>query len=183
MNSKQRTMMITKIALCVALISISAYISIPIPFTPVVVSAQTLVINLVAFILTPTQSFAALGVYLAIGFCGVPVFAGGGAGIGTLLGPTGGFLIGFWAAAVLISLLKGKEKQLWRYLVVSIGVGMPVIYFFGTLFLCLLHQMDIWSALMSAVVPFLVLDAAKCVVSSILGVALNKALARTGMAF
>lgn len=181
-EQRSRTFMMTKIALCVALICISSYIIIPLPFTPVVISAQTLIINLTALILTPRQSLAALGIYLAIGICGVPVFSGGTAGIGKIFSPTGGFYIGFLAAAFLISLLKGKEGRFWRYTVVTIGVGIPVIYLFGVLFMCIFQQVDLRAALVGAVIPFLAGDIAKCIAASSLALVLNRALAHTRMA-
>ena len=182
MEQRSKTFIMTKIALCVALLCASAYLVIPLPFTPTVISAQTLIVNLTALILTPLQSCAALGVYLLLGICGVPVFAGGMAGIGRILSPSGGFLIGFWVAAILISLLKGKIGHFWRYIVVTIGVGMPVIYLFGVVFMCIFQQVDIRTALIGAVVPFLIGDAVKCVVASSLALALNKALSKTKMA-
>lgn len=90
---------LTKIALCVALLCVSSYIAIPLPFTSVVLTAQTLVINVVALILTPVQSACAVGLYILLGICGLPVFAGGTAGIGRIIGPTGGFIVGFLVAA------------------------------------------------------------------------------------
>lgn len=169
---------LTKTSLCVALLCVSAFIVIPIPFTPIMITAQTLVVTLVSLLLKPSQSAAAVGVYLLLGICGVPVFSGGTAGIGQLLGPTGGFILGFLVAAPLMSWLKGKNNRFFRYALISIFVGIPVIDLFGTVFFCISQHVDPWAALMAAVVPFLIGDVCKCIVASMLAVPLNHALLR-----
>lgn len=176
-----KLMEMTKISLCVALLCVSAFLVIPIPFTPVMITAQTVIVTLVALLLTPAQSAAAVGIYLLIGVCGVPVFAGGTGGIAHLLGPTGGFCFGFLAASPLISWLKGKQNRLPRYLVVSIAVGIPVIYLSGTVMLCLVGHMGVPQALAAGVAPFVVGDVLKCVGACLIAVPLNKALAHQGV--
>lgn len=167
---------LTKISICIALLCVSSYLSFPIPFSTAPITMQTVIINLIALILTPAQSAAAVGVYILLGICGLPVFSGGTAGIGRLLGPTGGFIIGFLISAPLISLLKGKKESIVRYLLVTILVGMPVLYAFGTAFMCITQKMNIIAALSAAVVPFIFGDVLKCIAGSYLALALNKAL-------
>lgn len=174
--SRARIQTLTKIAVCIALLVISSYLVIPLPFTPVVITAQTLMVNLIALVLTPRQAAAAMGVYLLAGLIGLPVFAGGISGPAKFASPTGGFLIGFFIAVVLISLLKGGKACFWRYLLVTVLVGIPVINLCGTLLMCLLHGMELPAALMSAVVPFLPGDILKAVAACLLGVALNRLL-------
>ena len=110
MKPKMSTRELTKTALCVALLCISSYISFPIPFTPIVITAQTLVVSLIGLILNPMESFLSTLIFMLLGCVGLPVFSGGTAGIGKLFGPTGGFIIGFLAAAPLISFTKGKKS-------------------------------------------------------------------------
>ena len=86
---------LTKMALCLALICVSAYIAIPIPFTPVLITAQTIIVNLIALLLTPAQSAFVISVYTLMGLCGLPVFSGGAGGIAKLLGPAGRYILGF----------------------------------------------------------------------------------------
>jgi biotin transport system substrate-specific component len=59
-----KTRELTKMSICIALLCVSAYISFPLPFTPAMVTAQTVMINLIALILTPKQSAIAIGVDL-----------------------------------------------------------------------------------------------------------------------
>lgn len=80
-------------------IALLAQIRVPLPFTPVPITGQTLAVLLVGAALGSRRGAAAVLLYLAEGLAGLPVFAGGGAGLAHLLGPTGGYLVGFVAAA------------------------------------------------------------------------------------
>ena len=171
------TRVLTKIAICVALLSVSAYISIPLPFTAAMLTALTVVVNLVAFILTPKQAFLTLAVYILLGSAGIPVFVGGTAGVGKLVGPTGGFILGFLLSAPLISLLKGKVPDFKRYMFIAVFVGMPVIYICGSISMCLVQNLDIFSTLVVAVFPFILGDIIKAGIAAYLGVKLNKVFA------
>lgn len=101
----------TKIALCVAALCVSSYLVIPLPFTPIVLSAHTIVVNLIGLILPPLSAACTLITYLIMGLIGLPVFSGGTSGPGKLFGPTGGFYFGFLVAVIVISLLKGKKTS------------------------------------------------------------------------
>lgn len=96
-----------------ALIAVGAFIQIPIPFLSF--SLQTLFLALAAVLLTPRWAVASVLIYIAVGLLGFPVFSRGG-GIGYILQPSFGFLIGFvlwaWASSRIISKL--KEKTVWK---------------------------------------------------------------------
>uniref|UniRef100_UPI002580E7FB biotin transporter BioY n=2 Tax=Oceanithermus sp. TaxID=2268145 RepID=UPI002580E7FB len=74
-------------------VALLAQVALPLPFTPVPVTLQTLGVLLVGAALGSRLGAQALGLYLAAGAAGLPVFAGGGAGVGWLAGPTGGYLL------------------------------------------------------------------------------------------
>ena len=95
MNTKSRfnTLELTKMGLLTALICVSAYIVIPLPFSPASLTAQTLVVNLIALLLTPRQAAFTIIVYIFLGLTGLPVFSGGVGGPGKLFGPTGGYIM------------------------------------------------------------------------------------------
>ena len=169
-----KTKELTKMSICIALLCVSAYISFPLPFTPAMVTTQTIIINLIALILTPKQSLITIGAYILIGICGVPVFIGATAGLGKIFGPTGGFILGFLVAAPVISFLKGKSNDIRKYLMLTILVGMPIIYVCGTFTMCLVLKMNIVAGLMVAVVPFIIGDIVKCIASCFLAVKLNE---------
>ena len=102
---------LTKIGICIALLCVSSYISIPIPFSPAPITAQTVIINLIAIILLPKEAFFAVLGYILLGICGLPVFSGGQSGIGKILGPSGGYIIGYLVAAVLMSFILRKMEN------------------------------------------------------------------------
>ena len=104
---------ITKMSICVALCCVSAYISIPLPFTTAMITALTVVMNLTAFILKPKQTLIVMLVWILLGSAGLPVFVGGTAGFGRLFGPTGGFIIAFAIAYPPCQLVKRPEKFLY----------------------------------------------------------------------
>ena len=86
-------------------IALGAQIAIPLPFTPVPVTLQTLAVLLAGCTLGKGRGALAVIVYIVEGCAGLPVFSGGTGGIVHLLGPTGGYLVGFVAAAYLVGLL------------------------------------------------------------------------------
>lgn len=165
---------LTKMSICIAIICISAYISFPLPFSPVMITAQTIAINLVALILTPKQSFIVTLLYIILGAFGLPVFSGGTSGFGRIFGPTGGFILGFLIITPLMSYFKGKDYNFKRYLSVTIIIGMIVLYAVGAVFMSVVQTISIVQALSLAVFPFVVGDIFKCVLSSFIAVKLNK---------
>jgi biotin transport system substrate-specific component len=90
------------------LIAISAQIAIPLPFTPVPLTLQTLVVLAAGVVLGSSRGALAITLYLLEGCAGLPVFSGAASGITHLLGPTGGYLIGFLPAAWLTGFLAEK---------------------------------------------------------------------------
>lgn len=87
------------------LIGFSSQLYVPLPFSPVPLSTQTLAVLLAGAYLGARRGFLAVLLFLAEGVLGLPFFAGGAAGLTHLLGPTGGFLLGFAPAAFLTGLL------------------------------------------------------------------------------
>lgn len=175
MNKKSlSTKALTKIGICVALLCVSSYISIPLPFSLAPITAQTIIINLLAIILLPKEAFFAVFAYILLGACGLPVFSGGTSGIGRILGPTGGYLVGYLIAAVVISYLKGKENCFRRYVLVTVFVGIPIIYICGLVSMGIYLQKDIITMITVSILPFLPGDLLKCIAGSYLGFELNK---------
>lgn len=167
-NSKFSTMQLTKMALMLALVSISSYIVIPLPGAATGLTAQTLVINLTALLLTPKETFFTMFSYWLLGFIGAPVFAGGVSGPGKMLGPLGGYYIGFVVATVLISLCKGKKYNRLRYTLVVTLIGMPVIYGIACGWMKFIGDMTWKAAFLGGVLPFIPLDFIKAVAAVIL---------------
>ena len=167
-KSRNKTLEMTRLALLIAMNCVSAYLIIPLPFSMSPLALQTLVVNLVAFLLTPKQAFITMFAYILIGFIGVPVFTGGTAGPAKLFGPTGGYIWGFLIAVVLIAYLKGKVYNFRRFAVVGICIGIPVIYLFGAIWLKFLTDMNWEAVFLTGVLPFIPLDIVKCLVAVII---------------
>jgi biotin transport system substrate-specific component len=87
-----------------AMLTLSARVVLPIPGSPVPVTAQTLAVLVIGALLPWQLALSSVTSYLLAGLAGLPVFAMGG-GAAYLLGPTGGFLLGFVPAAVIASRL------------------------------------------------------------------------------
>lgn len=102
-------------ALFAALTAAVAWFKIPLPFTPVPITLQTLVVLLSGAMLGPYYGALSMIIYVAVGAMGLPVFAGGSSGIGALLGPTGGYLVSYFIAAFVIGKML-ERKHLSRFL-------------------------------------------------------------------
>ena len=153
----------TKVALLVAMNCISAYIIIPLPFSLSPIAMQPFIINLIGYLLNAKQAFTCMLVYILLGMAGVPVFTGGTSGPGKILGPTGGYILGFMVAVTVMAYLRGKEYNFKRYVLVGLLAGVPIIYLMGMGQLMLLTGMDAPKAFLTGVLPFIPLDIVKCV--------------------
>jgi biotin transport system substrate-specific component len=99
------------VAVTVLFTTLGAYAEVSLPGSLVPVTLQSMVVILSGVMLGPTLGAAAMIAYVALGAAGVPVFAGGGAGIGHLFGPTGGYLLAFPAAAASAGLIAGRVQR------------------------------------------------------------------------
>ena len=172
-TAADKTRNLTKMALCVALLAISSYLAFPLPFTPAMVVGTTIIVNMTAFILKPNDAFLVLLAWLLIGAIGVPVLPGGSAGLGRLVGPTGGFYVAFAIAAWLMSKLLNGSNSFKRMVFLGIAVGMPVIYVGGCISMYLVAHMGVWATLVAAVFPLIFGDVVKVVAGAFLATRIN----------
>lgn len=144
-----------------------AQVRIPLPFTPVPLTGQTLGVLLVAAVLGRARGAASLGLYLIEGLLGLPVFAGEPLGLARLLGPTGGYLVGFVAAAALVGALaeRGMDRD-WKRVSLMYLSGMAVIYLFGVAWLALFTGPQ--GALTAGLLPFLPGDVVKAAIAALI---------------
>ncbi|WP_298200806.1 biotin transporter BioY [Desulfosporosinus sp.] len=147
---------------------------ITIPMQPVPITLQTLFTGLAGVLLGGYAGALSQVVYVLLGVIGLPVFSGGKAGLGTLMGPTGGYLIGFIVAAYVIGKMVEAKKELGlAWLGLSLVVGNLVIYTLGVAQLSLVAHLSIPKALLAGVVPFLVGDVLKLVATALIGLKLR----------
>lgn len=165
---------ITRMALCVAILCVTSFLVIPLPFTPIVISLHTVAVNIIGLILAPMQAGFSVLMYLLMGLIGLPVFAAGTAGPGKLFGPTGGYYFGFLFAAIAISLLRGKRISMKQYCLVSIAVGVPIQHICAIIGMSLHNGGSIEVAFATVSMPFILGDILKCIMASMVGVSLNK---------
>jgi biotin transport system substrate-specific component len=162
------------ISLFATLIAVSGYISVPLPISTVPVTAQTLAVMLAGCLLPAGHAAASVLVFLAMGALGLPVFSGGAAGLGIIVGKTGGYLIGFLAGAAAIAFLKGKKTSFIRLLAANTIGGIIVVYFFGVLWLNFVTGIGISKAFIFGALPFIPGDIVKVVVASAIASRLSR---------
>ena len=108
--------------------SLAARLEIPVPWSPVPITGQTFAVLLSGAVLGTRRAFLAQLLYLAEGALGLPVFAGGGAGAATFIGPTAGYLIGFPLAAALTGWLaeRGWDRHFSTMLIAMLLGSLPI---------------------------------------------------------
>jgi len=143
-----------------------AQVRIPLPFTPVPITGQTFAVLVVGASLGSRRGAASLALYLLLGVLGLPFFAGGASGLAVLLGPTGGYLVGFVVASSLVGLLaaRGFDRRIPGALLAFLA-GEIVIYLFGVAWLSV--YLGIQHAIVAGLLPFLIGDAIKLVAAGL----------------
>ncbi|GAB4485515.1 MAG: biotin transporter BioY [Anaerolineales bacterium] len=154
------------VAVGALLVALFAQIRIPLPFTPVPLTGQTFAVLLVGAALGSKRGFASLGLYTGLGLVGLPVFAGGAAGLGYALGPTGGYLLGFILSAYIIGRLaeRGLERSI-RTSLLPFAVGTVIIYALGAGWLA--FYVGPQAAIAKGILPFLPGDLLKLVLAAL----------------
>lgn len=184
--AQPRTRGLVTAALVAALIAAGAWIAIPVG--PVPVTLQTFAVVLAALVLPPRQALAAVGVYVLLGVVGVPVFAGGRAGLSVLAGPTGGFIAGFaagaWAGAVVRTTVTARRvparfaARRPSYVLgdaLAAALVLACSYLLGWANLAFVHGMGPGGALAAGVLPFLAADLVKSIAAVLVAGALRRA--------
>ena len=152
-SSHTKVLSLTYVALMAALMAVCAWITIPVgpvPFT--------------------MQTFA---VFAALGLVGLPVFAGFSSGAAALLGPTGGFLLGFLASALVYWGVTAKWGKSLPGMALAMGLGLVVCYAFGTVWFLLVYTgggsaATLLGALTLCVFPYILPDLGKIVLALVL---------------
>ena len=158
---------LTKMALLLALMCISAFLSFPNPLTPgMMTTLLTLIMCLVGFLLQPKQAFIVLAGYVILASF-VPVYVGGR--IANIFGPTGGYILSWPIAYTVLSLLKGHTSSFWQYTWRSIVITIPLVHIGGIAGYMLftgmgLHQL--WAAFLLVSAPFIPTDIVKCIIAA-----------------
>jgi biotin transport system substrate-specific component len=177
--AKRRTITgITLTALFAALIAAGAFIALPLSVSPVPIVLQNLFALLSGLILGPALGSAAAGLYLLAGAIGVPVFAGASGGFVRFLGPTGGFLLGYFLAALTAGLIAGKPRPefrtpLWR-IILAVLAGFLIIYVPGVIRLKFVIAKPWAAALAAGFTPFIIGDVLKGIAAVVIAPRLRR---------
>jgi len=153
-------------SLMAALIGVGALIHLPIGPVPVVL--QNLFVLLAGLLLGSRYGLASVLLYLLIGSMGLPVFAGGKGGIAHFMGPTGGFLVGFAAAAFIAGLISERLPRGLVTDILAVAAGSLIIYLMGVPWLKMVTQMTWAKAFTVGMLPFLPGDILKAAAAVLL---------------
>jgi len=151
-----RSRTIAYAAACIGLIALGGWISVP--FFPVPFTLQTLFVLLTGAVMK-RHAVIPVALYVLLGTLGLPLFHNGMTGPGVLLGPTGGYLIGFVFAALAVGL--AYERRSSSVHIAGIILGTALIYVFGVAWLVISLSMGLVPAVIAGVVPFVIGDVIK----------------------
>ena len=161
-NSLTQLKNIAAVTMAAAVIAVCAWITIPytVPFT-----MQTFAVSFALLLLGGKRGVLSVIIYILIGAVGAPVFSGFRSGIGTLLGPTGGYIFGFILIALIYLVFEKKADTIIKKAAVLLA-GLLLCYAFGTAQFVILMKSGgsspgILQALMMCVLPYIIPDIAK----------------------
>lgn len=154
-------------SLFAALTAVGAFIKIPIPISPVPITLQVFFVLLAGLVLGARWGGTSMVVYVMLGVIGLPVFSGGSSGLGILLGPTGGYIIGFVAGAFVTGLIYNKANDSKTATIGAMIGGLAMIYLLGVMQLSFVANMTLQQAVAVGMLPFLIGDAIKIVAALI----------------
>jgi biotin transport system substrate-specific component len=180
MNVKSMTIA----ALFAALLTVSSYFSIPLG--PVPIALQVFVVFLIGLVLGERLGNISILLWIVLGAVGLPVFAGGAAGAGVLIGPTGGYVFGYLLCTYVIGRLTRQEQPSYGRTLAILLLGLTLIYTVGYLgfmasFTYFLHKPMNWDkAFYLAVAPFVPFDVLKAALAAYVGIKVRKALMQAG---
>ena len=143
-------------ALFTAFIIIGSYISIPIPVGPVPIALADFFVMLTGLFLWWKYGLQSTALYLVLWALGLPVFAGGRAGLGIILGPTGGFLFGYLLMVLAIGIVAGKMKPSIVSYLIALIAGNFFLYLAGIPWLKAVMNMSWPAAVAAGFTPFVI---------------------------
>lgn len=171
----KRLKQLCKMAMIAAMTAVLAQVVLPIG--PVPFNLAVLGAFFAGIFLSPAYAAFCMFAYMFMGLVGLPVFAGLKGGFGVLAGPTGGYIVGYVAIAILTSL--GKNKKVW-IAALLMTAGVAACYVLGTAWFMIVSGSNLATSLAYCVVPFILPDLAKGVVAYVVGKAVNLRLAFHG---
>lgn len=185
-----KTHALTKIALMTSVLCIIGPLAITFPFSPVPISLTTLILYISVYVIGKRGALISCGLYLVIGLIGIPVFSGFTGGIGKILGPTGGYLVGYlfltYISGIFIENVKKERERKHYYILCVLQIlGMmfatAVCYFFGSIWLMYQTKLGAKTVMMTGVIPFIPGDIVKILIGLFVGIGIRKRLHKAGV--
>lgn len=175
-KTSQNTNKLVSTALMSVIIAVSAWITVPftVPFT-----MQIFGVFMALMLLGGTYGSLSILIYILLGLFGMPVFSGFSGGFGIIMGPTGGYIVGFLAMGLVVwsfSYFEKGEPPVWIYL-----IALFICYIFGTIWFCYVmgtmgNRYGFVQALMLCVVPYIIPDIMKFVLARVVSSRIKKML-------
>ncbi|MBA3364408.1 MAG: biotin transporter BioY [Actinobacteria bacterium] len=152
-----------------AIVAVAAQITVSLPFTPVPLTGQTFAVVLVGASLGAVRGLASLGLYLLIGIAGAPVYADRAHGWEVFTGPTGGYIVGFVAAAAVTGYLAERRwDRKFSSAVAAMLTGNVIIYLVGLPWLASVLDTNLEKTLELGLYPFVPGDVFKLYLAAVL---------------
>ncbi|HZJ85873.1 MAG TPA: biotin transporter BioY [Erysipelotrichaceae bacterium] len=167
------------IGIMAALMSILGPLSIPIG--PVPISLTIFAIYITLYAIGRRDGTLSFLVYMLLGFVGLPVFSGFTSGPGKLVGPTGGYLVGFLFITLISGYFVDRFVDKWYLCVLGMIIGTAICYAFGTMWLAYQANMTGKAALLAGVIPFIPGDLLKIFISAWIGPKIRSRLIKANL--
>ncbi|HHV78874.1 MAG TPA: biotin transporter BioY [Firmicutes bacterium] len=170
MEPPERLVAYVLCALFGAVTAVLSLIKIPLPFTPIPVTGQSLGPMLAGLVLGPKYGAISQIVYVLLGVLGLPVFANKAAGPGVVIGPSGGYIWGFVVGAwVTGTFFRWSHKGFAGAIGATIAGGILSVYVLGVAQLCVVARIPIAKAILLGALPFIPGDLLKVVIAATSG--------------
>ena len=154
---------------------------IAVPIGPIPVSLSLIAIYLSAYALGAKKGTLAVLIYILLGAVGLPVFSGAEGGIAKLIGPTGGYIIGFIFTCFISGwFIEHFQVKQFYFQIAGMLLGLVICYIFGTAWFMLVTANDLGKSLTLCIYPFIPFDIAKIVICVLLGNAIRKGIKSAG---
>jgi biotin transport system substrate-specific component len=160
---KQKNILIDMFMIALSIVLMAIMANIRIPLWPVPITMQTFGIFLIAFFFGSRKGSVAMLGYILTGVVGFGVFAGYKSGLSVIMGPTGGYILGFLVCVFVVGMMieRGHGRTKTSVLLCMV-IGNAIVYAFGLVGLWLyLGNIGLWNILMAGFIPFLIGDALK----------------------
>ena len=176
MKKKLSVRDITLVGMCAALMAIFSQLSIPLPFTTVPLTLQTFGVVIIAIILEHKLGTLTMLIWTLVGAIGLPVFAGFSGGFSVVIGPTGGYIIGFIIMAFIVGYAASKDNKV--VLFAGVYLGQAIQYTCGVLQMKVVLGLGMHEALVAGLYPFILKGIIEVALAAMIALLIKKNLGK-----